>query len=242
MLDAITRGGLLTRGITEIYGESSVGKTQLCLQLCLTAQLPVAKGGLGAGAVYLAAEDVFPNKRLHQMASHFQRQWPVMESQKLEDGVYIQHAGTVEDMWQVVSRKLPLLMEQKHVRLVVIDSLASLYRAEYQPHQMVDRAQSLTDFARNLKQLSDRFNAPIVCINQVTDVISRDAGTPRQALPALGQLWSDMVNCRFLLQRHTAGPEQQASRTLHTVLAPHLPPQTCEYTIDEAGLHGTRLS
>ncbi len=44
VLDRAMGGGLLTRGITEVFGESGVGKTQLCLQLCLTAQLPVAEG------------------------------------------------------------------------------------------------------------------------------------------------------------------------------------------------------
>ena len=37
----------------------------------------------------------------------------------------------MEDMLQVITRKLPLLMEQRRIRLVVVDSLASLCRAEY---------------------------------------------------------------------------------------------------------------
>ena len=48
-MDARLGGGLLTDGITEISGESGAGKTQLSLQLCLTVQLPVEKGGLGGG-------------------------------------------------------------------------------------------------------------------------------------------------------------------------------------------------
>lgn len=42
-------GGVLCRGITEIAGESASGKTQLCIQLCITAQLPTAVGGLDTG-------------------------------------------------------------------------------------------------------------------------------------------------------------------------------------------------
>ena len=42
-------GGLLSRGITEIAGESASGKTQLCMQLCLTVQLPHELGGFSAG-------------------------------------------------------------------------------------------------------------------------------------------------------------------------------------------------
>ena len=49
MLDSSLRGGLLVPGLTEIAGTSAAGKTQLCLQLCLTAQLPREHGGLDAG-------------------------------------------------------------------------------------------------------------------------------------------------------------------------------------------------
>ena len=42
-------GGILCRGITEIAGESASGKTQLCMQLCLTVQLAESMNGLDAG-------------------------------------------------------------------------------------------------------------------------------------------------------------------------------------------------
>jgi len=50
-LDAKLRGGIPCRGITQIYGAAGTGKTQLALQLCLTVQLPITAGGLGAGNV-----------------------------------------------------------------------------------------------------------------------------------------------------------------------------------------------
>jgi len=50
-LDAKFGGGIPCRGITQIYGAGGTGKTQLALQLCLTVQLPITAGGLGAGNV-----------------------------------------------------------------------------------------------------------------------------------------------------------------------------------------------
>uniref|UniRef100_A0A1A9VKS1 RecA family profile 1 domain-containing protein n=1 Tax=Glossina austeni TaxID=7395 RepID=A0A1A9VKS1_GLOAU len=38
-LDKCTRGGILTRGITEFCGSASAGKAQLLLHLCLTLHL-----------------------------------------------------------------------------------------------------------------------------------------------------------------------------------------------------------
>lgn len=49
ILDGFLRGGILSEGITEITGESSSGKTQICLQLCLSVQLLQDHGGLGGG-------------------------------------------------------------------------------------------------------------------------------------------------------------------------------------------------
>ena len=46
VLDTWLGGGLLTSRLTEIAGVSSAGKTQICLQLALTVQLPRDKGGL----------------------------------------------------------------------------------------------------------------------------------------------------------------------------------------------------
>jgi len=39
--------------ITEVSGESASGKTQLCLQLCLTVQLSRDNGGLNSGKIRL---------------------------------------------------------------------------------------------------------------------------------------------------------------------------------------------
>lgn len=49
VLNKTLRGGLLVPGVMEIAGTSAAGKTQLCLQLCLTVQLPRDKGGLEGG-------------------------------------------------------------------------------------------------------------------------------------------------------------------------------------------------
>lgn len=49
ILDSALRGGVPTCGIVEISGESGSGKTQLCLQLSLTAQWPASSCGLAAG-------------------------------------------------------------------------------------------------------------------------------------------------------------------------------------------------
>lgn len=57
ILDGLMRGGLPLRGITELAGESAAGKTQFCLQLCLSVQYPRENGGLNSGKGFF-----LPNK------------------------------------------------------------------------------------------------------------------------------------------------------------------------------------
>lgn len=49
ILDHAIGGGFPARGITELAGESGCGKTQLCLQLCLSVQYSQLQGGFNSG-------------------------------------------------------------------------------------------------------------------------------------------------------------------------------------------------
>lgn len=49
VLDTLLKGGIPLVGITELAGESSAGKTQISLQLCLCVQYPYKYGGLESG-------------------------------------------------------------------------------------------------------------------------------------------------------------------------------------------------
>ena len=53
------------------------------------------------------------------------------------------------------------------MRLVVVDSIAALFRAEFGPHQLTHRSELLRAFGAQLHRLSDRYSAAVVCINQV---------------------------------------------------------------------------
>ncbi|CAN0378105.1 unnamed protein product, partial [Hapterophycus canaliculatus] len=59
--------------LVQIAGEAGAGKTQLCLQLLLQAQLAPDAGGLGGKSYVLTCgEGDFPSRRLRQMAAGYQ--------------------------------------------------------------------------------------------------------------------------------------------------------------------------
>ncbi|KAL1254639.1 hypothetical protein QQF64_016868 [Cirrhinus molitorella] len=254
ILDGLMRGGLPLRGITELAGESAAGKTQFCLQLCLSVQYPQENGGLNSGAVYICTEDSFPIKRLRQLIAQQPQLRPdlppaLIRSLRFSDNIYIEHAADLEALQACVSQRVPVLLKRGLVRLLVVDSVAALFRSEFQADEAIERSRHLLAFSNTLHRLSHEYGAPVVCVNQVTDVV--DGPNPgrcdyglvgSKVLPALGIAWANQVMVRLMLRR-LAGQVQSASRSsaprkLEVVFAPHLPRASCLCGVWEEGVRG----
>ncbi|XP_026867433.2 DNA repair protein XRCC3 [Electrophorus electricus] len=254
VLDDFLRGGLPLNGITELAGESAAGKTQFGLQLCLSVQYPQDHGGLGTGAVYICTEDSFPIKRLRQLITQQSRLRPhvppaLIHSLRFSDNIYIEHTADLEALQTCVSQRVPLLLERGLVRLVVVDSVAALFRSEFQADEAIERARHLLAFSRNLHCLSHTYGAPVLCINQVSDLV--DSPNPgrcdyglvgSKVLPALGLAWANQVLVRLMLRRQErclrVGGQTSTVRSLEVVFAPHLPRTSCLCGVWEEGVKG----
>ncbi|XP_045435615.1 DNA repair protein XRCC3 isoform X3 [Pipistrellus kuhlii] len=250
VLDGLLRGGLPLGGITELAGRSSVGKTQLALQLCLAVQLPRRLGGLEAGAVYVCTEDAFPDRRLQQLMAQQRRlrtdaPGHELEEMRFGDHIFIEHVADVDALLECVRRKVPLLLARGLARLVVIDSVAAPFRCEFAGPAAARRAPALQALGAALRRLSCTFRSPVLCVNQVTEAVEEQdsvPGAPGERLaPALGIAWSNQLLMRLVAdrQRPEEAPGGRPCRTLRVVFAPHLPPSSCSYTVCAEGVRGT---
>ncbi|NXL24893.1 XRCC3 protein, partial [Setophaga kirtlandii] len=252
VLDSLLKGGIPLVGITELAGESSAGKTQLGLQLCLCVQYPQQYGGLESGAVYIGTEDVFPSKRLQQLIDQqhkLRADVPAEIIQKIRFGnnIFVEQAADLDTFQQCLAR-LSLLLARGMARLVLIDSMAALFRAEFGPADAALKARHLQAFGAQLHSLSTRFSTPIVCINQVGYPIASYLVVGSRVTPALGITWSNQLLMRLMARRvwlpghgpAAAAPGPGSSRTLSVVFAPHLPPSFCHYTVQMEGVKGIR--
>ncbi|XP_072045995.1 DNA repair protein XRCC3-like [Amphiura filiformis] len=259
ILDEFLGGGILSQGITEVAGESAAGKTQFCMQLCLTAQLPEDSGGLNGGAVYICTEDAFPSKRLQQLITVFnKRQGPIMANKlAVGDHIFVEHVSEMDQLWYCIDQRLPLLIAKGLVKLIVIDSLAALFRSEFDSGEMFSRAKQLQRFGGRLHALSLKHNIAVVCVNQVTaNMRPSSAPGTSNMIPALGLTWSNFVNTRLMLKRtnyqlapsrgkenNTETVNEQymvAVRSMEIVFAPHLPNRLTYYVVDADGVKGLR--
>ncbi|CAB1118285.1 unnamed protein product [Ectocarpus sp. CCAP 1310/34] len=221
-LDAAFEGGVRVQGITEIAGEAGAGKTQLCLQLLLQAQLAPEAGGLGGKSYVLTCgEGDFPSRRLRQMASTYQSRHGV-KPEKLMEGVCIQNAKTLDDQMMIIMEHLPHIMRSQNVKLVVIDSIAALFRSDLGCGRgdIGERSRLLGRLSQQMKRLGDRHGAAFVVVNQVTakfgsstiggggggqgtmgGVGGSGGGGGGGSVPAMGLLWSQCINTRFKVRR-----------------------------------------
>ncbi|KAM7363965.1 X-ray repair cross complementing protein spindle B isoform 2-T2 [Cochliomyia hominivorax] len=161
-LDKCTQGGIVTRGITEFCGIAGAGKTQLLLQLSLMVQLPKELGGLDAGVAFICTESSFPSKRLFEMSKTFARKYPSLDINYLAN-VHVEQVLQSEQLLKCVSERLPSLMSSVRIGLIIIDSVAAVFRTYT---NYIERAKDMRKLANNLLYLADKYNCAVICVNQ----------------------------------------------------------------------------
>lgn len=75
----------------------------------------------------------------------------------------------IQDSLQAcLSRRVPLLLARGLVRLVVLDSVAALFRSQFQADDWLERNRQILRLGAKLQQLTSDFNSVVLVINQVT--------------------------------------------------------------------------
>lgn len=66
---------------------------------------------------------------------------------------------------ECISNRLPRLMEQQSIGLVIIDSIAGAFRTST---DAITRADNMRNLVLTLQTLADEHECAVVCVNQVT--------------------------------------------------------------------------
>ncbi|RYP58898.1 hypothetical protein DL769_008759 [Monosporascus sp. CRB-8-3] len=178
-LDRALGGGIPTGYITEITGESGAGKTQLLLTLLLACQLPPSLGGLGRPALYVSTEAPLSTVRLSQVLRNHPRLRDLSPSEKPTlDGIVSAATPDLESQDHILSFQVPVEVARRGVGLVVLDSVAANYRAEFErrvpgggggPGGLAARSNELVRLGRLLHDLATQHDLAVVVSNQVAD-------------------------------------------------------------------------
>ncbi|KAA8538636.1 hypothetical protein F0562_028170 [Nyssa sinensis] len=222
LLDSFLGGGIPCNSVTELVSESGCGKTQLCLQLLLSAQLPVSLGGLAASSLFIHSEFPFPSRRLQQLSHSFRSSHPnLFGSNDPCDRIFVHAVHSADQLLDILHRIDPLLADTQNqlpIKLIVIDSIAALFRSEFDntPSDLKRRSSLFFKISGKLKSQAKRFGLAVVVTNQVVDLVVSPDGmnglkvgnlsclysSGRRVCPALGISWANCVNSRLFLSRN----------------------------------------
>ena len=273
-LDSALGGGVPTGSITELVGPAGAGKTQFCLTLAVAAAAPTSVGGLDSGVVFVDTEQKFSGARVAEIAANaFPSAYGVSSEdtptstaakaaalRSLTEKILVLTPSTLSETLQRLNGLEEALIDHA-VRLLVVDSVAALARAEFGTGrgQIARRQELLGQIASVLKQQAERLHMAALVTNQVTtrarsgeSAFAADDGAGSAATAAaLGVKWAHCVNTRIVLEGATESSMMPAegdgdragakhpgarSRVVKVVKSPQCALRGFEYQVWEGGV------
>src|SRR5918999_1034216 len=215
-------GGIETQALTEIAGEFGSGKSQLCYTLCVTAN----EGFPGSGIIFVDTENTFRAQRVHQIAES--RGLDAEEILKKIFVCKIYYSAHLE----AVIRGLAKYIEQYKAKLVIIDSIISLHRAEFAGRETLsERQQRLNIMLHKLIRLAEIYNIAVVYTNQVQAQPDTFLGNGFDSMRAAGgNIMGHASTYRIFLRK--IGP----NRIAMMLDSPYHAYSQVKFTIGEAGI------
>jgi len=220
--------GIHTEVLTEIFGAFKSGKTAQCHTCAVTVQLPKEKGGLGANAAWLDTENTFSREKTERIAKRFG-----LNPDEVLSNIYHVDLYSSDHQKQLI-QKVENLCKEKNVRLIIVDSLMALLRAEYVGlGQLAPRQALLNNMIHVLSRIAKTYKVAVMLTNQVSVQMKGSFSTN----DACG---GNIVahGCHIRVKFHAKGfqANKGLERTAVIVDAADLPPEECKFFITGVGV------
>jgi len=223
-LDELLGGGVESMSITEMYGKYSSGKTQVGFQLAVNVQKPVEEGGLDGNVLFIDTEGTFRPERVAQIAEA-----AGMDPETVLKNIYVARAENSDHQIILAERAVDYIKEN-NIKLVVVDSLTSHFRADYVGRGALgERQQKLNIHVHTLLKLAERYNVVVYFTNQVMDNPGIMFGDP--TTPIGGHILGHASSYRVYLRK-----SKEEKRIGRLVDSPNLPEGECVFRVRAAGV------
>ncbi len=226
-LDNLLGGkGIETQSITEVFGKFGSGKSQLGFQLAVNVQLPKEQGGLEGHALIIDTEGTFRPRRIMELAKA-----KGLDPEEALKRIHVARAYST-DHQILLAEKIPEFIEEKQVpiRLIIVDSLMSLFRSEFIGRgTLANRQQKLNKHLHTLQRMADRYNAAVFITNQVMARPDVFFGDPTDAVG--GNVLAHASTYRIYLRK-----SRGEKRIARLVDSPCLPDGECIFRVTEKGI------
>jgi DNA repair protein RadA len=223
-LNDLIGGGVETNGITEAYGRFASGKTQIGFQLAVNAQLPKNKGGLEGAVLFIDTEGTFRPERIASIAKAAD-----LNPETVLGNIIMVRATTTEQQILTLERADKLIQE-KGIKLIIVDSLTALFRAEYLGRGALgERQQKLNAHIHRLQILADKYSIAAYVTNQVMDNPGILFGDP--TTPIGGNILAHAATTRLYLRK-----SKEDKRIVRLVDSPNMPEGECVIKVTTDGI------
>ncbi|MEK6957031.1 MAG: DNA repair and recombination protein RadA [Thermoproteota archaeon] len=222
-LDLLFDGGVETQALTEVYGEFGSGKTQFCHTMCVNVQKPKEQGGQDGGVLYIDTENTFRPERIVSIAKA-----NGMDPEKVLDRIIVARAYNSAHQILILEEAGPIIKEN-NIKLIVADSAAGLFRAEYLGRgTLSERQQRLNKFVHLLVRTAETYNCAAIATNQVMSSPDVFFGDPTR--PIGGHIIAHTSTYRVYFKK------SGKKRIARMVDSPHHPEQEVIFMLTEAGI------
>jgi RecA/RadA recombinase len=151
-LDSMLGGGVRAGMLTNIFGASGTGKTQLCFQLCVNCAKPKKKNGLESDVFFMDCTNTFRPERISQMAQY---------SDALLDRIYVAKVHSSMDQLEAIKR-----IPTSNAKLIIIDNIGDPF-FEYKESMGAEKHLRFMRLVRQLALYAINYNLVIVATNSV---------------------------------------------------------------------------
>lgn len=223
-IDTLIGGGYTTGWITELYGGYGSGKTQACLTASVMATRPIEEGGLDTDVIYVDSEGTFRITRVKEITEARGYNFDEVASR-----LHVVRANTSAHQI-VLMDKIRQLGVEKNVRLLIVDSIISHFRAEYIGRgSLAERQQLLNSYLSQLQSFAESRNAVVLVSNQVQENPGLMFGDPVK--PVGGYVLGHSAQVHIYIRAGKAG-----RRVFKLMKSPNLPTGEMICDIGSAGV------
>ncbi|KAK5642061.1 hypothetical protein RI129_008228 [Pyrocoelia pectoralis] len=218
--DKLLDGGIESMAITEVFGESGSGKTQLSHTLCVTAQMPGPNGYIGGKVIFIDTEHTFRTDRLRSIAYRFN-----LDENTVLENILCARAYTSEHQ------------EAGVFKLLIVDSIIAHFRVDYYGRkEMAHRQHRLGQLMACLQKISEEYNIAIFITNQITSNLNNlEQGDPQQ--PVGGNILAHASTTRISLRKVLNG-----KRIAKVYDSPNLAANEVEFTVTSGGIDDIKIN
>ena len=218
--DEVLDGGFESSTVTQVYGRTASGKTQLSHLMVVRALMEDPKNK----AIYLDSESTFRLSRIKDFCEANK-----VDYEDAMERIRVARSFNTDHQMLLVDEIEKMLQEDNTYRILVIDSLTSHFRADFSGRgELAPRQQKLNKHLHQLLKIADLHNLVVIVTNQVQSDPGQFYGNPEK--PIGGNILSHSVTSIIAVR-----PGAKGTWVMKLVDSPCLPVGEASYVITKDG-------